>query len=117
MPTIDVDGTRFTISVLPLPLLSAGEYAKVKLAIHNEFVCYDTIIKNIAKEEIEQLIVALHRFLAGAYGSEYNITLENQGLAVDLYPYTEDGKEMLRSVRRENDCVAAFRFLMRAKNQ
>lgn len=117
MPTIDVQGTQFTFSILPPALLSLGEYAKLQIAVHNEFISYQTIVKNVTREETENLITTLHRFLAGAYAREYNLSFEQAGFAVDLYPYMLGEEEVVRAVRRENDCVTAFRLLMRSKKR
>lgn len=117
MPVLDVQGTKFTFSVLPLKGLSRGFWVHTALAIKNEFIDYKEIGKSISREELESLIFALHRLLAGAYAKEYNITFEKAKIAIDLFPYTDNGMEASRADRRNNDCVMAFRLLMQSKDK
>ncbi len=113
MATIDLQGTAFTLSVLPLELFSNGFWVRTKIALHNEFVHYEREEKSISYEEMEEWIFAMFRLLAGAYKKEYALSFEKAGLAVDLYPYTKNGAEASREEKRENDCVMAVRLLMR----
>ena len=115
MPTIDVHGTQFTFSIMPDSLFG-GAMAKVNVAVHNAYIQYDTCIK-IVKEELDDLIVSMHRLLAGAYAQEYDIPFEDAGFAVDLYPHEEGSAKLSRTLLRKHDCVAVFRLLMRDKKQ
>lgn len=118
MPTIDVQGTKFTFSILQQRLFSKGFWAKTGIAIKNEYVTYLHTGEDISREEIENWMFAMFRLLAGAYGKEYSLSFEKAGLAVDLYPPTEAGRELLRQERREKDCVMVVRLLMhRAKDK
>ena len=113
MPTIDVQGTKFTFSILPQKFFSKGFWAKTGIAIKNEYVTYLHTGEEISREEIENWMFAMFRLLAGAYSKEYSLSFEKAGLAVDLYPPTETGRELLRQERREKDCVMVVRLLMR----
>ena len=116
MATINIHGTAFTFSVQAPKLLAVGEMAKVKIAVENEYVQYSSIIK-IVKEELDDLIVSLHRLLAGAYADEYDMPFEDAGFAVDLYPHSEGNAVLSRSLLRKKDCVAVFRILMRGSDK
>ncbi len=113
MPTIDIHGTAFTFSIQPPKLLAFGEMAKVKIAIENEYVHYQNVIK-IVQEELDNLIVSLHRLLAGAYADEYDMPFEDAGFAIDLYPHAEGNAVLSRELLRKQDCIAVFRILMRS---
>ncbi len=114
MATIDLQGTKFTFSVLPLKLLSGDFKARIEVKIENEYISYAQIEKEIPSGELEEWIFSMFRLLAGAYKREYNVAFENAGIAIDLYPHTENGMEVSRSERRKNDCVMAIRLLMRS---
>ncbi len=114
MATIDLQGTKFTFSVLPLKLLSGDFKARIEVKIENEYVSYAQIEKEILSVELEEWIFSMFRLLAGAYKREYNVAFENAGIAIDLYPHTENGMEVSRLERRKNDCVMAIRLLMRS---
>lgn len=117
MATIDLQGTTFTVSVLPMKLFSKGYWARTEVAIKNEYVTYAEIGENISREELNEWIFAMFRLLAGAYGREYALSFEKAGLAIDLYPHTENGNEVSRQERRDNDCVMAIRVLMRSSDK
>lgn len=112
MATIDLQGTRFSFSVLPLKPFSNGYYARTEIKIQNEYTDYQEIGETLSRDDLEEWIFSIFRLLAGAYGREYDITFEKAGIAVDLYPYTKDGEEVSREERRQNDCVMALRLLM-----
>ncbi len=116
MATIHLHGTVFTFAIQPPKILPFGETAKVKIAIENEYVHYQNTIK-IVKEELDDLIVSLHRLLAGAYSDEYDMPFEDAGFAVDLYPHSEGDAVLSRNLLRKKDCIAVFRVLMRASNK
>ncbi len=116
MATLNVQGTKFTFSILATEE-ETDYFAKVKIAVENEFISYEQVYLGIAREEIEGFVFALSRLLAGAYGQEYNVTFEKAGIAADLYPYTLEGKEVTREERRRNDARAIIRFLMRSKDK
>ena len=117
MPTIELEGTRFSLNVLPLKLFSKGTWVRTETVIENEYVQYSDVGEYILREELDQWIVAMFRLLAGGYATEYSLSFEKAGLAVDLYPYREEGGEATRQARRENDCVMAIRLLMHAKDK
>lgn len=117
MATIDLQGTKFSLSILPLKLFSNGHFARTEISIENEFVSYREEGTTIVREELEEWIFSMRRLLAGAYVKEYSLSFEQAGLAVDLYPYTADGKEASREERRRNDCVMAIRLLMRSTDK
>lgn len=116
MPTIHLHGTSFTFCIQAPKLFVLGDMAKVKIAIENEYVHYQNTVK-IVREELDDLIVSLHRMLAGAYTNEYDLPFENAGFAVDLYPHAEGRAVLSRSSLRKQDCIAVFRVLMRAKDK
>ena len=117
MATVDMQGTKFSFSLLPLKLLSGDAKARVEIKIENEYVSYAYVEKEILSAELEEWIFSMFRLLAGAYKREYNLAFENTGIAIDLYPHTENGVEVSRAERRKNDCVMAIRLLMRAKSK
>ncbi len=117
MATVHLQGTKFTFSVLPLKLFSKGYWARTEISIHNEYVKYAEIGENLSREDLEEWIFASFRLLAGAYGQEYNLSFERAGLAIDLYPYTENGNAVSREKRRQNDCVMVIRLLMRSSHK
>ena len=117
MARVDIKGTSFSLSVLPIKLLSEALWAKTEIIIENEYVQYKDVGEYILREELEQWIVAMCRLLAGGYATEYSLAFEKAGIAVDFYPYTEDGNEASRQARRENDCVMAIRLLMHSKDK
>ena len=113
MATIDLQGTRFSFSILPLKLLSGDFKARVEIKLENEYLSYAHIEKEMLSADLEEWIFTMFRLLAGAYKREYNVVFENTGIAVDLYPHTENGMEASREERRKNDCIMAIRLLMR----
>lgn len=117
MPTVDIQGTKFTFSVLPLKWLTSDFKARVEIRIENKYVSYAYEEKEILASELEEWIFSMFRLLAGAYKREYSFVFENTGIAVDLYPHTENGGEVSREERRKNDCVMAFRLLMRTEKK
>lgn len=114
MATIDLQGTEFTFSVLPLKLFSRRHFVKAAISVRNEFIQYSEINKNISRDDLEEWIFCMCRLLAGAYKKEYSLSFVRAGLAIDFYPYTNNGKEATRQERRENDCVMLVRLLMRS---
>ncbi len=117
MAKIEQQGTCFSLSLLPLDVLSKGFWAKIRLSVSNPFVQYDDINEDVSKEELENWIFAMFRLLAGGYGKEYNLSFTKAGIAIDFYPHTVNGLEVSREERRKHDCVMAIRLLMRDKKQ
>lgn len=113
MGKIDLQGTEFTVSVLPLKFLSKGFWARTEICVKNEYVSYQETSENISRDELQEWIFSMFRLLAGAYSEEYSLSFERAGLAVDFYPYTENGNKVSREERRKNDCIMAVRLLMR----
>ncbi|MBP3422917.1 MAG: hypothetical protein J6K86_04045 [Clostridia bacterium] len=116
MPTIVLQKTKFTFSILPLKFLAGDYWAKAEICIENENIHYAQTEKRISSESLEEWIFCMHRLLAGAYKREYNLSFDEAGVAIDFYPHTENGMEVSRKARRENDCVMAVRMLMRSKS-
>ncbi len=116
MATIELQGTKFTLSVLPLGLHSRGFYAKTEIAVNNAYVSYQNIGEHLSRNDLENWIFAMYRLLAGGYSKEQNLSFEKAGIAVDLYPYTKDGEEVSREELRKHDCIMAVRLLLREKN-
>lgn len=116
MPKLETQGTKFTFSVLPYRL---GEeyWARTSISIQNEFIFYEDVGEYISNEELETLITALSRLLAGGYEREYTVAFETAGLAIDLYAHTKNGAPVSREMRRKNDCVMAVRLLLRSKEK
>ncbi len=117
MATLYIQDTKFSFDILPLKLFSSGYYANTKICVENEHVSYQSTTLDIKREDLENWLNAMSRLLAGAYATEYNLSFERAGFAVDLYPYTQDGKEVEREVRRNNDCVMAIRLVMKSSDQ
>ena len=117
MPKINLQGTEFEFSVLPLKLFSDKFWAKTRISIKNEFISYSETGESISRDELEKWIFCMFRLLAGAYSKERSIEFEKAGFAVDLYPYQQDGLETTRVERRENDCRMIIRLLMRSSDK
>ena len=113
MATVELQGTSFSFSILPLDNTSDGYWAKTKIGLKNEYVDYLNVSEDFTREELQEWIFCMFRLLAGAYGSEYSLSFEKAKFAVDIYPY-ENGRETTRTERRENDCVMTIRLLMRS---
>ncbi len=88
-----------------------------RIAVENEYLAYEDEGEWIDFEELDAFLTAASRLLAGGYPKEYSLTLERAGIAADFYAYTEDGKPVSRTERREKDCVLALRLLMRSKRK
>jgi len=117
MAAFNVYGTEFTFTILKKRLLSDGFWARVELGVQNEYISYHDILETITREELEEWIFSMFRLLAGAYATQRTLNFERAGLAVDLQAYTENGREVSRQVRRENDCKMAIQFLLRSKDK
>lgn len=117
MPTIELQGTKFTFSVLPNGRDANVDWVRTEVSIENEYVKYNDKSECILRDELEEWIFAMFRLLAGAYGKEYSLSFEKAGLAVDLYPHMENGVEVSRENRRKEDCVMAIRLLMRSADK
>lgn len=108
------EGTELTVTVLPLKIFSKRDTARIEICIKNEYVSYRQVYENILRSEFEEGIFKMFRLLAGAYKKEHNVTLENARISMDLYPYTENGGEVSRRRRREEDCRAAICLLLKS---
>lgn len=117
MATVILQGTKLTVSVLPLKTFSKGYWARTKICVENEYVSYYEEGENFTREEMEEWIFCMYRLLAGAYGKEYSLSFEKAGVACDFYSHTDMGKEVSRKQRREHDCVMALRLLMRSSDK
>lgn len=114
MPSIDLQGTNFSFRVLPE---SKNEnFINAEVEIVNEYLSYKRICSDMTFEEMEEWLFAMSRLLAGAYGIECNLSFENAGIAVDLYPYTDNGRAVERAERREKDCVMIVRLLLKSSD-
>ena len=113
MATLDIQGTSFTFSVLSTDKKSNSFLAKTEVIVQNAYVDYRQVGEYWSYEEIENWIFSMFRLLAGGYGTEKSVAFERSGLAVDLYPHTENGEEVSREERRNHDCIMAIRLLFR----
>lgn len=117
MPTLNVQETKFTLSVLPFKLFSNRFWARTETVVENTYVSYRKKGEYFSRDELEKWIFSMFRLLAGAYGKEYSLSFEKAGFAIDLYPHMQNGEEVSREERRANDCVMAIRFLMRSADE
>ena len=117
MATVRMQGTEFSLSVLPLSLLSSTQWAKTEIKIENTYVSYKDVGKIFLTSELEEWLFCMFRLLAGGYAKEYSLSFEKAGIAVDMYPYVTANRETTREERRENDCIMAIRLLMRSKDK
>ena len=117
MPKINVSGTAFTLNILPPAFLSKGFWAKTEIAIENEYVSYRKTIKRFTRDELEEWIFTIRRFLAGAYAREYTLEFQTAGVTAVFVPYTVYGVELSREQLRMNDCVMVLRFPMLSKDE
>ncbi len=115
MATVDVQGTKFSFSLLPLKALSSNRYARARIEIENEYVRYDYTVENILREDMEEWIFCMFRLLAGAYGREYSLSFERTGIRVDLCAHTEDGREVSREERRKHDCLMLMHLALQSR--
>ncbi len=111
MATVGGEGDAFTLALL-FPQKGEKGWATTKVALQNEYISYEDTGEYLSIVDVEELITTLSRLLAGAYEREYSVALDRAGLAFDLYPPKGSRKE-----RREKDCVAAVRILMRSKDK
>jgi hypothetical protein len=116
MPTIELQGTRFSCKVLPPKTLMERAWVQLEIGLENEYVSYQDV-RRILPEDVEKWLTASARLLAGAYVRPYSIAFDGVGFAVDLYP-SNDGESLTRTAsrasRREKDCAMAVRILMRS---
>ena len=117
MAELILQGTKFTFSLLPLKLLAKEEFARVEIAVENEYISYKQTEKQLSAERLEEWIFCMFRLLAGAYKREYSLQMEEAGIAIDFYAHTKEGNEVALEERRKGDCVMAIRMLMRSKKK
>ncbi|MBQ7373607.1 MAG: hypothetical protein IJW64_03490 [Clostridia bacterium] len=115
MPTFDLEGTKFTFSVLPLDKKADGYRAKTLIEIENEFISYREEGYRFLKEDLERLIFWLYRLLAGAYEKFKSETFDCR-FTVELHPYEEGNMQVTREMRRQNDCVTNLQFLLKSSD-
>ncbi len=115
MPTVNLQGTQFTFSILPVGK-KENFWSRTEIRIRNEYIDYSDVGERFTIEELKNLLVSMSRLLAGGYERELNLSFDRIGIAVDLYAHTDCGMPVSRAERRENDCVAAIRILMRSKD-
>ncbi len=116
MATLSKQGARFSFTLLP-PKAGEKGWATTAIALQNEYIDYKDEGEYLSIADVEELGICLSRLLAGAYEREYSLSLDNAGLAVDMYPPTENGRILSREERREKDCTVAVRLLMRSKDK
>ena len=116
MAKIELRGTEFSFTLLPLKLFHGDFWAKTEIVISNDVISYKQIENRITADEVEDWIFCMFRLLAGAYKTDYTITFEKKGFSVDFYSHTKNGQEVSREERRKEDCIMAIRMLMRGKN-
>ncbi len=115
MATLYAQGTKFSFT--PLPLQKSDGFARVEICLENERLSYREVEERISLDEVENLLFSISRLLAGGYGSEYSLSFERAGLAVDLYPPDEKGRALSREERRKGDSMMAVRLLMYSKDK
>ena len=115
MPTIKLQGTEFSFSVLPPNGDWDGYWVKTKIVVKNEVVNYEEVGERLSFSELEELACLTARLLAGAFSKEYSFSVEKPGFAVDFYPFEKDGEQVDRTRLREEDCVMAIRMLFKDK--
>ncbi len=114
MATVDLQGTKFSFSILPIKNGEEAGLVQAEIIVENEFVHYKGMENTLTRDELEEYIFSMRRLLAGAYATNYALSFPDSGLAMDFYPYTENDREVPREKRRQEDCVTVIRFLMRA---
>lgn len=114
MATMNLQGTRFCFRILPES--GNGNFINAEIEISNEYLSYKRVCADMTFDETEEWLFAMNRLLAGAYGKECSLLFEKAGIAVDLYPYTDDGKAVERAERREKDCVMIMRLLLKSSD-
>lgn len=115
MAEMNLQGTKFSFTLLPLRIFHGEEWARAEISVENDHIAYKCVEKGISSAQLEEWIFCMFRLLAGAYKKEYSLSFESAGFAVDFYAYTEEGNEVSREERRKRDCVMAVRVLMRSK--
>ncbi len=116
MATVELQGTALSVKLLPVGAFSDGYWARIELSLKNEYVQYQRVYKDIARDELEDWIFGMYRLLAGAYGKEYTLSFERAGISVDLCSVCEDGGSASREARRKGECLMLFRMLMRSSD-
>lgn len=111
MAVIEIQGTKFTFSILQLKLFSNGHFARTEIKIENEFIHYEDKTERFMRTDIERWIFGMFRLIAGAYGKDYHLSFEGCGFSVDLCPYRKNGLEATRTERRQNDCLMSVQML------
>ena len=112
MATIELQNTKFTVSVLPLKLLSNGFWARLEIGIENAYVHYKRIYTEITRADLNEWIFCMFRLLAGAYGKDHSLIFESAGMTLDFCPYRKAGGAPSRQERRENDCAMVIGLRM-----
>ncbi|MBR2341641.1 MAG: hypothetical protein IKA72_04465 [Clostridia bacterium] len=115
MPTIKLQGTEFSFSVLPQDKTGDKFLVKTKLAVKNAVIDYEEISERLSFSEAEEFTCLMARLLAGAFSKEYSFNVERPGFAVDFYPFEKEGEKMDRARLRKEDCVMAIRILFKDK--
>lgn len=115
MITLDLQGTKLSFGILP----SKNEEStnvETEISVKNDYFSYHSQASDFTLDEMQEWIFSMNRLLAGAYGKEYNLSFEKAGVAVDFYPYMEEGRFIERAERREKDCVMVIRLLLKSKD-
>lgn len=116
MPTIILQGTKFTCNVCQPKMLFGGGWARLEIGIENDSVKYFDTDVVVVRAELEAWCFEMRRFLAGAYTKERSLIFEGAGFSVDFF-VSEDVEKKTRQQRREEDCIMAVRLLMRSKDK
>ena len=116
MPTIILQGTKFTCNVCQPKMLFGGGWARLEIGIENDSVKYFDTDVVVVRAELEAWCFEMRRFLAGAYTKERSLLFEGAGFSVDFF-VSEDVEKKTRQQRREEDCIMAVRLLMRSKDK
>ncbi len=116
MAKIALRETQFSLTLLP-PKAGEEGWATTAISLRNEYIAYEDVGEYLSVIDVEELLTALSRFLAGGYRRAYSLSLESAGVALDMYPPTNRNRTLSREERREEDCVVALRLLLRSKDK
>ena len=87
MPTIILQGTKFTCNVCQPKMLFGGGWARLEIGIENDSVKYFDTDVVVVRAELEAWCFEMRRFLAGAYAKERSLLFEGAGFSVDFFRF------------------------------
>lgn len=111
MATVILRGTTFTFSVQEKPKRWDGYTLSVKISVKNEFIDYASE-RFCNYEDVEEMLFASFRLLAGGYRKEYTLRLDGVNAVLNFNPDIEEGvTELTRTYLRSRDCKLMFNML------